>query len=208
MASNDKEKEVVRASTVDSNILEDLRHYTDEVRSVLSSGNSSFITLKAFVSIRLKQFKLSGLFCEAYIINEAYLRGWDKILEEGVRIKNPIPWVRKTCFNIIRELSRKEAKYCSIETDIFQEQESEDSDFNLTKEIMFIKLAYQMLDPREREILNLKIVDGLSWKEISKEMNLRGDRVGESALRKRKERALKKLRNLYHQFASDGTSCS
>ena len=179
----------------------ELQNYNDEIKLILSPNSSTYTSLFIFITRLLSQYRISGLFSPPYIINEAYLRGEDLIRRKGQKIRNCSPWLRRTCFNVISELSRKEAKYLPLLLEpAGQYGKSDDHDFDLDQEMMCIKLAFQILDPADQELLNLKIVDGLSWKEIRKELGLRGINITETALRKRKERALKKLRDHYHRF--------
>ena len=185
----------------------ELLKYNDEIELILSPGSPTYTSLVVAVARWLKQYRISGLFSPSYVINEAYLRGENSIRKKGQKISSYLAWLRRTCFNIIRELSRKEVKCLPLLIEPAEECGTEnvgdyDFDFNLDREMMRVKLAFQILEPEDQELLNLKIVDGLSWKEIRKEFSLRGMNFTESALRKRKERALKKLRNNYHSFNS------
>ncbi len=64
-----------------------------------------------------------------------------------------------------------------------------------------IKLAFERLEPEEKEILLLKTVENLSWKEIKSYLDLQGRKTqAESTLRKRKERALKRLRDIFNSL--------
>ena len=193
----------------------ELLRFNHEVELILSPGSPTFTSLRNAVTRLLIQFGISRLFGEAYVINEAYLRGDRLIRTKGIPIRNTSAWLRKTCFNIIRELKRGESKYSSLSFEIADKARQSDLknsgfNFDLEREMMHVKLAFQMLEREDQEILNLKIVDGLSWKEIHRELELRnsqGSKVTVAALRKRKERALKKLREHYHLTSSASSSC-
>ena len=195
---------------LDGRVTELLR-YNDEIEVLLSPGSPTYKSLFISVTRWLKQYRISGLYSPPYIINEAYLRGENSICKKGQKISNYLAWLRRTCFNIIREISRKEVKSLPLLIEPIEESrgnytDNHDRDFNLDREMMCVKLAFQILEPEDQELLNLKIVDGLSWKDIRKELSLRGMNFTESALRKRKERALKKLRDHYHRFNSLNSS--
>ena len=189
--------------------IDHLSEFDLSIRTILDERSPTFTSLRSAISRWLKQFRLEKSFGEYYIINEAYIRGENAIRKKGIQIKNPSAWMRATCYNIIRELSRKESRYYSLLSDPIDESQTNNpkDSFNLDQELMRVKLSFQMLDDEDQEILNLKVVQGLSWSEISEEMNLRGIQLTNSALRKRKERALKRLREHYHNFAALN-SCS
>lgn len=210
MSDGEKFRNVVSSfnSVEPDEIFADLLKYNDEIELILSSGSPTYTSLVTYVIRLLRQYNISGLFSPPYIINEAYLRGENLIRKKRQKISNYSAWLRRTCFNIIRELSRKEVKYLPLLAEPIQDSGKNDVnnvidyDFDLDREMMCVKLAFQILEPDDQELLNLKIVDGLSWKEIRKELSIRGIHFTETALRKRKERALKKLRDNYHRFNS------
>ena len=172
-----------------------------EFQTLLFPGSSSAHSMLSFVLRSLIQFNLSQSFTVTEILIEAYLRGIKQI-EKGEYIENPIPWIRSTSYNIIREYSRERRKLYQLEEEklefrancslvVFQEINE-----NLEK----VLLAFEKLDEEEKEILRLKIVENLKWKEIIEILGERGIKKNEAALRKRKERALKHLRQIYHSL--------
>ena len=215
MSDGEKSRNIVSSlNNVDlDEVFVELLKYNDEIELILSSGSPTYTSLATYVIRLLRQYKISGLFSPPYIINEAYLRGESLIRKKRQKISNHSAWLRRTCFNIICELSRKEVKYLPLLTEPIEENgkddinNSIDYDFDLDRQMMCVKLAFQILEPDDQELLNLKIVDGLSWKEIRKELSIRGINLTEIALRKRKERALKKLRDHYHRFNSFNSPC-
>ena len=71
-----------------------------------------------------------------------------------------------------------------------------------------VKIALTHLTVEDKELLQLKIVDNLSWKEIYQYWNNTGREVeNESTLRKRKQRALKNLRKIYHSLDVETINC-
>lgn len=181
-----------------------LEHYNSEIQNLLAPGSPTFTSLHLSFSRWLRQYKLSALYSPSYVINEAYLRGQSAV-NKGIRIHNYVAWIRRTGFNVIRELYRIQLKFVSPDTEFVQPNNDEvieefNSDFDIDRELMRVKLAFQMLTPEDQEILNMKIVDGFSWEDIRREFNLRGLNLKTSTLRKRKERALIRLRDHYHRF--------
>ncbi|MEA5595738.1 sigma-70 family RNA polymerase sigma factor [Rivularia sp. UHCC 0363] len=175
-----------------------------EFQTLLFPGSSSAHSTLAFVLRSLTQFNLSQSFSVTEILIDAYLRGVKQI-ERGEYIENPLPWIRSTSYNIIREHSRERKKLYQLEEDKVEFAMDcslvgiEEINENLEK----VLLAFKKLDEEEKEILTLKIVEKLTWKEILELLEQRGIKFkNETALRKRKERALKRLRKIYHSLYS------
>lgn len=173
-----------------------------EFQTLLIPGSSSAHSMLGFVLRSLIQFNLSQSFTVTEILIEAYLRGIKQI-EKGECIENPIPWIRSTSYNIIREYSRKHKKLYQLEEEKLESPiDCSLVDFNeINENLEKVLLAFEKLDKEEKEILRLKIVENLKWKEIIEVLEQRGIKVkNEAALRKRKERALKHLRQIYHSL--------
>ncbi|MGD1910950.1 MAG: sigma-70 family RNA polymerase sigma factor [Rivularia sp. (in: cyanobacteria)] len=173
-----------------------------EFETLLFPGSSSAHSMQAFILRRLAQFNLSRHLNVTEILIEAYVRGVRQI-EKGEYIENPVPWIRSTSYNIIREYSRERNRNYQIESDKLESPvdcsliDSQDSNENSER----VLLAFEKLDEEEKEILRLKIVEKLKWKEIIQVLEKRGIIFkNEAALRKRKERALKHLRQIYHSL--------
>jgi len=76
----------------------------------------------------------------------------------------------------------------------------QDSDLEI--ELSKLRLAFQMLSPKEQQILNLKIVEGLSYEDIAAKLRIQGQGdYSIPSLRKLKERSLKRLRTLFHTLS-------
>ena len=87
-----------------------LDHFNTEIQDLYHPDSSSGRLICAFVQRELRNFHLHDLYGIAYILNEAYLRGQQKI-QDGVTIKNPKAWIRSTAYNVIRELSRRKGSH-------------------------------------------------------------------------------------------------
>lgn len=171
-----------------------------EFETLLFPGSSSAHSMQAFILRSLAQFNLSRRLNVTEILIEAYVRGVRQI-EKGEYIEKPIPWIRSTSYNIIREYSRECNRNYQIEEDKLESPVDcsliDSQDINENR----VLLAFEKLDEEEKEILRLKIVEKLKWKEIIQVLEKRGIIFkNETALRKRKERALKHLRQIYHSL--------
>ncbi|HEY9659266.1 MAG TPA: hypothetical protein V6C65_12490, partial [Allocoleopsis sp.] len=68
----------------------------------------------------------------------------------------------------------------------------------LKEDLAMLTRALQELDSDEQKLLTLKMIDELSWAEIQRIYALEGKIVSEEALRQRKVRAFRRLRQVYH----------
>lgn len=169
------------------------------------------ITIYAFISRILSQFHLTSLYDPAYVLHETYLRAFDYICgNKNGRIHSPTPWIKATAVNVVRELSRRERKTDSTE-DVkgWEQLEAQPSatDFNVSHEITLIMLAFQRLPVEDQRILRLVLMEDRPYREIQQMYGSEGDDISEATLRKKKERALKRLRDIYHAMA-DQDDCS
>jgi DNA-directed RNA polymerase specialized sigma24 family protein len=157
----------------------------------------------AFIKRSLAQFNLSNSYTPTWVINEAYMRGI-KLLATGEQIEKPLAWIRATAYNIIREQSRELRRFSQFDESMIESHVNCSlTVFEEIEEELFerISLAFEKLEPNEKEILILKMIKDLSWKEIKLRLFLQGKAVeNEATLRKRKERALKRLRSIYHSL--------
>ncbi|MGD1716614.1 sigma-70 family RNA polymerase sigma factor [Dapis sp. BLCC M172] len=180
-----------------------------EFRELLSRNNCESDSLFVYIRMRLNQFKLNKLYQPNDILNEVYMRGI-KALEEGKTINSILGWIRGTAYNYIRELSRQESKTKSFEElsmkesnyvtkSLLQQEESLQPQVEeVNNKVEQLNEALKNLTPEEQKLLNYKTVQGLSWQEIHNLEEYQG--ITPSALRKRKERIIKKLRQCYHSI--------
>ncbi len=155
--------------------------------------------LYAAVSRVLKSYRLSGLYSIIDVLNEAYERGVQA--NQKKEIENVAGWIRRTGRNIASEWSRLEDRTVSADERLANWPAVDPLDGNdLSQELKRVRLATRKLEPRDQRILQLKIVERLPWSEV--QQILRDEGFGDCTivgLRKRKERALTRLRLLYHE---------
>jgi DNA-directed RNA polymerase specialized sigma24 family protein len=158
----------------------------------MPSGKSIY----AYIRQQLTFFHLSGSYTENYILNEVYLRGISKV----DKINNLRPWIKGTARLFIKELARKDSKLVFLDEENLSEAPQEE-ELNWQEHIAALHKALKQLNPIDEKLLNLKIVESKSWAEIRCVMRIEGhgDEL-EATWRKRKERALLKLRKIYHQL--------
>ncbi|MFM7877024.1 MAG: sigma-70 family RNA polymerase sigma factor [Microcystis panniformis] len=167
-------------------------------KTLVEADNPESNTFFAFIKRSLRQFNLDSYYDPSDIISEAYIRGVRSI-SSGRVITNPLAWIRMVSHNIIRELSRNQNRQ---KADIAQLQDSvifEPS--NIEDDLELVQLAFKHLSPEDREIITLRTIEGLSWSEISKRLESDERQALQVAvLRKRGERAMQRLRKIYHSL--------
>ena len=154
-----------------------------------------------YVSINkgLIQFKLAGSHSSSEILISVYMRAYAYINVEKKRIHNASAWSRATAYNIIREISRSGQKFVPSGDDLLNRLEAPDEDSEaLEADVSVVAQALKQLNPFEQRLLTLKLIDCLPWRDIQIILRTEGYECTETALRKQKERALAKLRQLYH----------
>jgi DNA-directed RNA polymerase specialized sigma24 family protein len=172
--------------------------FEDDFLELQDSRSSSGRLMYVFVRRSLWQFHLMGIYTEACVLNEAYIRGC-QLIDRGETIRNSAAWLRQTVYNIIREWSRYERKSISLEDHLLDTLQESTSANVIEDDLSTLRLALQMLNAKDQQLLNWKIGEGLCWKQIQEAWQLQGyGNLTEASLRKRKERALIKLRKKFH----------
>jgi DNA-directed RNA polymerase specialized sigma24 family protein len=174
-------------------------------QELLDRDSSVGLTLWISVERNLTQFHLSGYYTEAFIINEVYLRAANYI-DQGGTIDNLIAWCRATAYNVVREQRRRDCRYHSydhnpLDLELLQAQPVLLNTAEISEEYEIIRRAFALLSPTDQQLIHLSVVNGLSWREIHTCLVAQGqsDR-NEAALRKAKERAIRRLRENYHEI--------
>lgn len=161
------------------------------------------------VQARLRQFNMINNYSPDDIIIDTISR-WNKKTKKGEQVPNVEAWMKLTALNCIRELYRQDhrvtvsmrvnlhdpstfetnpsllqAVIAASETNI--EDEGEDR-WQQVREVM------SKLPEDKRELLELRVVEELSWNEVGSRYAAQGKNVKVATLRKRGERALEELR--------------
>lgn len=164
-----------------------------------------------FIRHLLLKFNLIGSIHEIDILIEAYTIAIRRIREEDYEIRRPPYWFKGTALNLIRNIRKELDKGEKAREKIKSEQLNYiNSKDNLTDSIELeenfrikaVTNAIDTLNESDRRILNLRIVEGLSWSDIAEKLVDEGteesfDSKLINCLRKRGQRALKKFRESY-----------
>lgn len=157
---------------------------------------------RLFVSItrKLSQFHLARRHSVDDVLNEAYMRGL-KYIQSGNQIQRYGAWINVTAFNIIREWKRAQQKETVFFEDSYAEEvNATESEEACDQHYKAVNQALSELPNYDRKLINLKVVEGLPWKKVRQALVKSGEPdASEATLRKRKERALKHLRQRYQE---------
>lgn len=202
---------------MDPLVLAERQKFDSAIQLLLKSENLNSteyyaLTVFPFIKGKLKQFHLDN-FNVYDIINEVYIRGV-KLIESGQPIRKPFAWIRVTALNVIREISRNQTKwklvdYSSVEYAVASEEAKNSlvSEDAINEYLKSLQMSVQELEPKDRQILELWKVKGLSWKEVAENLDLNGEEVPSlPTLRKRGERALERLRQKYYSINQSNSS--
>lgn len=174
---------------------------------LLEADTAEFRSLLAFIQYSLSRYNLTSYYSPSDVISEAYIRGI-RLISTGKVISNPLAWIKRISFNIIRELSRKQSKdNKAIEraaADLTVDKIEVDKTNKIDDNLESVKEALDLLSPLDQRIITLRAVEGLSWSEIAKRLGSEGlidlqtDLKMAGRLRKRGSRAMQRLREMYH----------
>ena len=169
-----------------------------------AQDRKSSIVLDRFIRRSLKQFHLEQV--DFYdVVPEVYIRG-TKLIASGVDIKNPGAWIRRTAYNVIREMSRKQQKEQAnselIELQVAPENCEETNEIELN----ILKQSLQDLSEKDRQILELRFFQNLSWKQVVTYLAATGEILTEANARQRGKRALSRLKKYFLSVKSDKLS--
>ncbi len=176
---------------------------------LLNPNNRDIHNILAFIRQRLRQFGLNYYHEECEVFLEAYSRAKNKIISgEPIECNMPM-WLKGASFNIIREWNRdrnrqsKLVERLSNKTDTVYIEENEVIDYAIGANLAALLYQLKNLKNRDYLILYLRIVEGLTWKEIGEHLFSNGEeseldpKKREVNLRKQGNRLLKDLRNKY-----------
>ena len=155
----------------------------------------------------LRQYHLNRKYDPVYVVNEAYIRACQAV-DRGKEIKNFPGWIRITCTYIIRELSREDRKRQSRNQQLFPETlpATQQADClyeqEATPEQLRMKAVFAQLSQLEKDILHLRIVKGLRWKNVQLALiNAGYPLISVNTLSQKKRRALQHLKTVYSAIA-------
>jgi DNA-directed RNA polymerase specialized sigma24 family protein len=181
------------------------RNFEQAIQSLFSKDNPDSRIFCASITRQLRQFKLGRTYDSQEIITEAYTRGIT-LIDSGKSIDNPLGWLRRTCINVIRELKREQLTASKPK---FDRQPWTDggivySEVMVQEDHLAIQAAAKQLSSEEQLLLELRVIQDLSWKEVGEHLvDTDGQPLKEGTARQRGARVFEKLRILYDEIRQD-----
>jgi hypothetical protein len=152
-------------------------------------------SLWASIERMLWQFRLRGTYEVKDVVIEAYAIGIKKI-QEGE--------LRGACFNVIRDLRRKQDKAEKPKldpTDLTPGDEAI-SEIIFSEDIKAVRIAWQKLSAQEQSLLRAKYIKGRSWQQIAESLS-KQQCSGTNTAKQRGFRALQKLKQYYTEIREE-----
>lgn len=189
------------------------QQFNRDVQFLLKPNNPHARSLLAFIKRTIHQFGLQVYITEIDIFVEAYLRGVRYTQQNQEHIRQPKAWMRRTAYNIIRECKRDRLRYSAAAFDELMDQGPAEAEGpvpgavdeeTIGNAVNAVLQALEALSPGDRDLIQWKVVEGLTWPQVQTRLVAAGgDRVSQATLRKRGQRALERLRRAYHIFNSE-----
>lgn len=184
------------------------RDFEQAIFALCNFSDANACVVYSYIKRTLRQFNLDRICSVEEIISEVYVRGIASI-EAGKTIDKPLAWLKVTCLNVIREMSRSRNNQLHrlqgldsdwIEHEALMHNLADDStvDEFIHAKLAAIRDSLSQLSLKEQELLRLRFAEGLSWKQVGDRLAVSGWQFqDEVTLRKQGSRAIKRLRKVY-----------
>lgn len=184
----------------DRNCEVDFRQYFEHL---LKKDSPDSRRLCAVVSTMLYRFHLRQRHTVGDVLSEVFVRGLNYV-GSGKKINSHGGWVRVTAYNVVREWSRASKKETMFLEEAYVVETAMADPDETDQQYRFAYQALGQLPDFERKLVDLKVMKGLSWREVRQALVESGEPdVIEATLRKRKERAVKHMRQCYFELSRD-----
>lgn len=167
-----------------------------------------------YLNRTLRQFRLNHKYDVFDIFSHAYMRG-ARLTNNGTPIERPEAWIRRTSFNVIRELKRAQKSQQEIDLDCVEHKvKAPESTVISELELELIwKSIVDRYDPVDVYIVLSRAIDEWSWEEISDQIvNVHQVEINPTTLRKRysrlRVRMKEQLSHLKDRYSSQYTDYS
>jgi DNA-directed RNA polymerase specialized sigma24 family protein len=191
--------------------------FEEELLAILEANQPEARSILAGFRRSLQQYGIEHEWKPKDILVEVFIRTERKFDSgEQIYIENTKAWIRKVGFLVVKELSRKRSKEQTIvsqlnrgrspelRTAYAQENLTTVNEINekeVSEDLEKVRRALQMLEPKNREILRLRLIEKIPYEEILRNnLVTDGSKVQTvTALRKRYSRAYQQFRRLFHE---------
>jgi RNA polymerase sigma factor (sigma-70 family) len=186
------------------------KQFWKEVGEFLRVGNPSGKAIINFTRSRIQQTRVKS-WEEHDLLIEACIRSVEYIEKNCQEIQNPASFLRQVIINILNEEVRKNIKNEEMIRHIdVKESYEEDiaSDGEHQRALEHLNASLKKLTTNERELIELRFMEKLSYKEIQARLLAQGKDVPHlDTLRKQMSRALECLRQKFKDSLFDTSCC-
>lgn len=175
--------------------------FVNEVAILLSPDNDDGKEVITYLQRVGKQSKVRNFYVHDVIV-DATLAGINSIHRKGEAIKSPVAWLKSIGAKCIRKQVRAEIQARKLKAKHEYHHGTTDSWLKLliSEEQTLLKEALAKLSLTDQELLLMKHVQQMSYKEIQSHfLNQKSQVIKEAALRKRESRALARLKALFEK---------
>ena len=157
--------------------------------------------LRIHIRNSIHRLKLSSLVSEEDII-QYVVKCLTEAINSGTTINHPVAWSKLVGQRQIQKLYKKNKFSEATESETLEYLASQRSDDNSFYNNEEINKKIELLKPSSKGIIKMRFFEDLSWDKIADILSEReGKKVHVATARKRGERALKELRQIYfHQL--------
>jgi RNA polymerase sigma factor (sigma-70 family) len=178
-----------------------VQQFNEAIYVLLKANTAHSKSLLAYIRRTLWQYNLDKRFSATDIFIEAYVRGVKFLTSaEEKTIKKPSAWMRRTVLNVIREKFREGKKSVPLTWEIESRTFTPEPEIDFGNEDSFLAViqAFNNLDHDDRKIIQLRYFENMKWDDVREKI---GDaELTTTAVRKRGQRALGRLRTEYHKI--------
>ncbi|OGF64723.1 MAG: hypothetical protein A2Y62_14835 [Candidatus Fischerbacteria bacterium RBG_13_37_8] len=145
------------------------------IREIKEGNNDAFGMLVRKYQKQVYYFAF-GIICNHHlaeeISQETFVRLWKSLRAGKFDESRAIyPWIRAVCLNLTRDFLRNRKKQLRIMNEMAHKDMTETHELNNPcTDLEKVARAIESMDHDKREVLTLRIIEGLSYKEISEHL--------------------------------------
>ena len=145
------------------------------IREIRSGNNDAFSWLVQKYQKRV-YYLAYGIICNHHlaedISQETFVRLW-RSLKSGRFDENRAvyPWVRTICVNLTRDFLKDRKRQMKIMNEMTLKDNDCTHESEMPLNMEKVIRAIESLQPDKREVLTLRVIEGLSYQEISEHLN-------------------------------------
>ena len=134
---------------------------------ISSSKGQQGILLLAFFEAKIRQFHVTQHLSSEDVLGEAILRGVNFIQRQSEPIHSPVAWLRRTGYNIVREVHRRHKSERSLDSHPMELKAPAADPVEFDERLPKLQRALTKLPEADRQVLVWHYVERCSWREVA-----------------------------------------